>query len=446
MDFSNHNKISYSPTSSSSSISSTPQPTTTTTTTTTSATVANTTSTGDPMHSWWESISRARTRILVLNSILPPDPSSSFSLSSLADSDRPALSFLASPDAYSLFSSALSPPSSGSGSDPLCQWLYETYLSADPHLRLIVLSFVPLLTGIYLSRIHSSESTSSPSLAGFEAVLLAIYSTEVKSRAGKPVLAHIPDLSQPSLYHSPRNRQQRPTKSRPSVGVLSAPLEPQLAVKSTKRPIIVGVALDSYFKQISQMPSWSKVELCRYAAAWAGQDCACKHTFDDEDKSASELANENGSGYFLEGSNLSNGFVNNGYGINGAEIEHEDGVVDQIRELKIVRVDSGDLEVNGVRIPLPWEILQPLLRILGHCLLGPSSAQDVKDAASVAVRRLYARGSHDLVPQAILATQSLIRLDNRTREAAMVAAATNVPSNVTTPSKAKKPEVLLVSK
>ncbi|CAI0448533.1 unnamed protein product [Linum tenue] len=351
------------------------------------------------MHSWWESISRARSRILALNSLLPPDPSSSLSLSSLADSDQPALSFLSSLDAYSLFSSAISAPSSGSGSDPLCQWLYETYLSADPHLRLIVLSFVPLLTGIYLSRIHSLESTYAPSLAGFEAVLLAIYSTEVKSRAGKPVLAQIPDLSQPSLYHSPRNKQQRPTKPRPLVGILSAPLEPQLAVKSTKRPIIVGVALDCYFRQISQMPSWSKVELCKYAAAWAGQDCVCKNKFDAEEKSEKEYANEN-----------------------------------------------GELELKGVRIPLAWEVLQPLLRILGHCLLGPLCAQDVKDAASVAVRRLYARGSHDLLPQAILATQSLIRLDNRARETAQVAAATSTPSNATTPSKAKKPEVLLVSK
>ncbi|CAI0448532.1 unnamed protein product [Linum tenue] len=392
----------YSPTSSSSSISSTPRPATTTSTTA---------ATADPMHSWWESISRARSRILALNSLLPPDPSSSLSLSSLADSDQPALSFLSSLDAYSLFSSAISAPSSGSGSDPLCQWLYETYLSADPHLRLIVLSFVPLLTGIYLSRIHSLESTYAPSLAGFEAVLLAIYSTEVKSRAGKPVLAQIPDLSQPSLYHSPRNKQQRPTKPRPLVGILSAPLEPQLAVKSTKRPIIVGVALDCYFRQISQMPSWSKVELCKYAAAWAGQDCVCKNKFDAE----------NGAGYFLEGSNLSNGFDQNGHG-------------------------NGELELKGVRIPLAWEVLQPLLRILGHCLLGPLCAQDVKDAASVAVRRLYARGSHDLLPQAILATQSLIRLDNRARETAQVAAATSTPSNATTPSKAKKPEVLLVSK
>ncbi|CAL1389916.1 unnamed protein product [Linum trigynum] len=445
MDFSNH-KMPYSPTSSSSSISSTPRPTTTTATTFAggATTTSTTAATADPMHSWWESISRARSRILALNSLLPPDPSSSLSLSSLADSDQPALSFLSSLDAYSLFSSAISAPSSGSGSDPLCQWLYETYLSADPHLRQIVLSFVPLLTGIYLSRIHSLESTYAPSLAGFEAVLLAIYSTEVKSRAGKPVLAQIPDLSQPSLYHSPRNKQQRPTKPRPSVGVLSAPLEPQLAVKSTKRPIIVGVALDCYFRQISQMPSWSKVELCKYAAAWAGQDCVCKNKFDAEEKSEKEYANENGAGYFLEGSNLSNGFDQNGHG-NGVEIEHEEDV-ERIRELKIERVDSGELELKGVRIPLAWEVLQPLLRILGHCLLGPLCAQDVKDAASVAVRRLYARGSHDLLPQAILATQSLIRLDNRARESAQVAAATSTPSNATTPSKAKKPEVLLVSK
>jgi hypothetical protein len=46
----------------------------------------------------------------------------------------------------------------GSGSNPLCQWLYDTYLSSDPHLRLIVLSFLPLVSALYLSRIHSFET------------------------------------------------------------------------------------------------------------------------------------------------------------------------------------------------------------------------------------------------------------------------------------------------
>ncbi|KDP37924.1 hypothetical protein JCGZ_05363 [Jatropha curcas] len=428
----------YSPSSSSTS-SSTAHPTSNATT---SSNTTTTTTTTDPMQSWWEAISKARARILSLSSLLPSDPSSSFSLSSLADSDRPAISFLSSADAYSLFSSALYSPSSGSGSDPLCEWLYETYLSSDPQLRLIVLSFIPLLLGLYLSRIHSSDSTSAPSLAGFEAVLLAIYSSEVKSRAGKPVLIQIPDLSQPSLYHIPQNKQNPHglDHSRPSIGVLSQPLEPHSAVKSTKRPVIVGVVLDCYFKQISQMPSWSKVELCKYASEWAGQDCACKNRFDGDTEIKIENGNENG--YFLE--DMNRNFRDDYNNHNGHGHESDDVVV-EMEKLRLEKNGKEDLETKGVRIPLPLEILQPLLRILGHCLLGPLNSQDVKDAASVAVRRLYARGSHDLAPQAILATRSLIKLDKRGREEVKAAAA-NASSNANTPSKAKKPEILLVSK
>ncbi|KAF4375878.1 hypothetical protein G4B88_002225 [Cannabis sativa] len=357
--------------------------TTSSTTTTPNPAITTATGTGpassdDPMHSWWESISKARSRIHSLSSILDPtSTSSSFSLSSLADSDRPALSLLSSIDAYLAISAALSSPLSGSGSDPLCHWLYDTYLSSDPHLRLVVFSFIPLLSGLYLSRIHSlsSDSPSIPSLAGFEAVLLALYAAETKVRAGKPVLVSVPDLSQPSLYHTPRQKPNSNPGSghtRNSIGVLAPPLEPQVAVKSTKRAGIVGVALDCYYKQISQMPAWSKLDFCRFSAAWAGRDCSCQEQFDDEP------------------------------------------------------------EITG---------------ILGHCLLAPLNSQDVKDEAAFAVRRLYARASHDLLPQAILATRSLIQLDKRARaDAKAAAAATNSSSNANTPSKARKPEVLLVSK
>ncbi|KAK3031495.1 hypothetical protein RJ639_036009 [Escallonia herrerae] len=377
----------------------------------------------DPMQSWWESVSKARHCIHLLSSLLPPTADSS--LSSLADCDRPARSLLSSPAAYSAVSSSLSSPSSGSGADPLCNWLYDTFLSSDPDLRLVVLSFIPLLSSLYLSRIHSPSSPST-SLAGFEAVLLALYAAETKSRAGKPLLVNIPDLSQPSLYHSPRvnpNTRSNPgltassNTSRPSVGVLSPPLEPQVAVKSTKRACIVGVALDCYYKQISQMPSWSKLDFCRFAADWAGQDCPCKSEFDSNDIDTFS---------------------------NGIHIEEVDDIVEEMRNLEIEE-DAAVSSAKGVRIPLPWELLQPVLRILGHCLLAPLNADDVKDSAAVAVRCLYARASHELVPQAILASRSLIQLDKRMREAAAAAAA-NVASNTNTPSKAKKPEILLVSK
>ncbi|KAL6222858.1 hypothetical protein ACLB2K_006248 [Fragaria x ananassa] len=436
------NHISNSPTSSASasSTATNPNPRPTTRNTLSSLTATD----DDPMHSWWESISKARSRIHSLATLLPPSLSSP--LSSLADSDRPALSLLSSLHAYSAVSAVLSAPLSGSGSDPLCNWLYDTFLSSDPHLRLVVFSFLPLLSGLYLSRIHSLSSdslTSLPSLAGFEAVLLALYAAETKARNGKPVVVSIPDLSQPSLYHiPPRSPKMSNSNSYgsnvQSIGVLSPPLEPQVAVKSTKRACIVGVALDSYYKHISQMPAWSKIEFCRFLASWAGQDCSCQKQFESGDSHGEpEIA----------------GFSEAGSGNeNESEIGIEDDVAEEMGQLRIEQNGNGNgvshvEELKGARIPLPWELLQPALRILGHCLLGPLNSQDVKDAASVAVRRLYARASHDLVPQAILATQSLIQLDNRGREAAKaVAAGANSASNVNTPSKAKKPEILLVSK
>ncbi|KAK7363156.1 hypothetical protein VNO77_05287 [Canavalia gladiata] len=379
-------------------------------------------SSADPMHSWWESVSKARSRIHALAAILPS--SSAHSLSALADSDRPALSLLSSHDAYQALSSSLS----GSHSDPLCHWLYDTFLSSDPHLRLVVLSFIPLLSALYLSRIHSPDP---PSLAGFEAVLLALYASETKSRNGKPLLVTIPDLSHPSIYHSPLRKPPSPNSTTtPSVGVISPPLEPQIAVKSTKRACIVGVALHCFYSQISQMPSWSKLEFCRFAAGWAGQDCPCRTEFDRLNTSTSNDGNGSGDGE-----------IDNGNG--NVEIEE---VAEEMGNLQI-RKDSSACESpkgKGDRIPLPWEILQPTLRILGHCLLGPLNSTDVKDAAAYAVRCLYARASHDLVPQAILATRSLIQLDIRTREAAMAAA--SATANANTPTKLKKPEILLVSK
>ena len=196
------------------------------------------------------------------------------------------------------------------------------------------------------------------------------------------------------------------------------------------------------------MPAWSKLEFCKFAAAWAGQDCPCRKNFDTDDNDHNEIRNGNSNGhdhFFREDSGFSNGTKS-----------HDDDDVDDVIKDVVVEMDNlginekdaETLERKGVRIPLPWELLRAVVTILGHCLFGPSNSQDVKDAASVAIRCLYARASHDLAPQAILALQSLIRLDKSARAAAKAAptAAANASSNANTPSKAKKPEILLVSK
>lgn len=412
-------------------------------------------SASDPTPSWWESVSQARSRIQALSSILPP--SASHDVAALADSDRPARALLRSPAAYAALSDALR--AGGGADDPACHWLYDTLLSTDPDLRLAALAFLPLLAALYLRRLPPELPSS---LSGFEAVLLAVYSSEAKNRQGKPVLVQVPDLSVPSLYHtpasspsskSPRRSQPPPIpppQATPVVGVLSPPLEPQAAVKSTKRAGIIGVAFEAYYAKISQMPAASKVDACNAVAAWAGQYCKCRFELDDK-----ELEEE-------EGDSLGSVSPMSSEADNGKELE------DELARMRINGDSSGrnchEEYDKEARVPLPWELLQPVMRVLGHCLLAPLNPVEVRDAAAGAVRVVYARACHDLVPQAILASRSLIELDKSARKAAKAAeaaasgtivaagtagstASSSRPSSKpNTPSKQRKPDTLLVSK
>ncbi|KAJ3703654.1 hypothetical protein LUZ61_007359 [Rhynchospora tenuis] len=449
-----------------------PSPTTSSATSAASslATLALTSNGTNPPPSWWESVTKARSAILSLSSLLPSSVAST--ISSLADSDRPALSLLSSSAAYGSVSLSLSSSSvSGSGSDPICHWLYDTYLSSDPDLRLIVLSFLPLISSLYLSRL---PSPSSP-LSGFEAVILAIYSSEVKSRGGRPLLVSVPDLSLPSLYHTPPKpappvnhpkSPRSPTKVKltpppqPSVSVLSAPLEPQIAVKSTKRASILGACFDAYYSKISLMPSCSKVDLCEVIATWAGQFCPCRFELDENQHNFDPLLSSPSPSSSIEVKLLENKpdtcslpVDNVSKEIGALQIREGDRHCNQNEDNgSDMSVGTGTRSKAGTRVPLPWELLQPLFRILGHCLLAPLNSNDVKDAASAAIRCVYARASHELMPQAILASRSLIQLDKSARDAAKAmsmsvgAQSSTAGSNVTTPTKQRLQEVIMGSK
>lgn len=123
----------------------------------------------------------------------------------------------------------------------------------------------------------------------------------------------------------------------------------------------MGVALELYYSKIFLMPVESKIDFCEFCDVWAGQD-----------------------------------------GDMFKEESVDDG--ENVEEKK-----KGKEKKEG-RIPLPWELLQPILRILGHCLLGPNNDKALFAAASRACRSLYARCLHDINPNAILAIGSLLSL------------------------------------
>ncbi|XP_058106839.1 uncharacterized protein LOC131250567 [Magnolia sinica] len=315
---------------------------------------------------------------LLLGDPLPP---------SLSSSETPPLSLLHNTEVAQKITSLLRQPLSGAGDDNICRWLYDTFQSSNQDLQLTVLRFLPTLSGVYLIR-----AVARKPLAGFEAVLLALYAHVTMSRSAHPLTVTIPDISNPSLYHESSIQTKSLSKNSATeltVAVVSPSLEPHGTVRSTRRARIVGVALELYYTKISLMPVQSKIEFCEFCEVWAGQD--------------GDMFKGCESSTTLSGPDCIEDDING-----GDEISNEDdGTTSNVMRSKSVKEECGE---NGGRIPLPWELLQPCLRILGHCLLGPTRSKELKKAAWATVRSLYARALHDVDPQAILATGSLLKL------------------------------------
>uniref|UniRef100_J3LSA8 Uncharacterized protein n=1 Tax=Oryza brachyantha TaxID=4533 RepID=J3LSA8_ORYBR len=68
------------------------------------------------------------------------------------------------------------------------------------------------------------------------------------------------------------------------------------------------------------------------------------------------------------------------------------------------------------RVPLPWELFQPAMRIMAHCLLGPTNSDELKAQAARAAECLYWRAAETMDARALLATRSLVRLSQMTEE------------------------------
>ncbi|XP_073125274.1 uncharacterized protein [Henckelia pumila] len=311
-----------------------------------------------PHISWSDSYAKAQDVIASLASILPSVPPS------IAASESPATSLLHDPDVAADVKQLLHHPDSGAGDDNLCRWLYDTFQSAQPELHLVVLRFIPVLAGVYLSR----ASLKKP-LPGFEAVLLAIYAYETATRNGQAVMVSIPDVSYSSIYHEAKQTAKNGAPE-PHLAVVSPGLEPHGTVRSTRRARIVGVALELYYNKISYMPIDSKIDFCKVCMIWSGHQ---------EESSIINL--EASSSSHVKDDNIEN-------------LENR----------------CQNKEQGQGRITMPWEILQPILRILGHCLTGSSKDKQLSEVACAACNCLYARSLHDINSKAILAIGSLLKL------------------------------------
>ncbi|KAL3627964.1 hypothetical protein CASFOL_028066 [Castilleja foliolosa] len=79
----------------------------------------------------------------------------------------------------------------------LVSWLYDTYLSPDLELLLIILSYLPIISAVYRRWIHHPVADSPVSLSAFGVVFLSIYSNEIEAHNGKPGVSNILFVDQP---------------------------------------------------------------------------------------------------------------------------------------------------------------------------------------------------------------------------------------------------------
>ncbi|CAN4115042.1 unnamed protein product [Withania somnifera] len=293
---------------------------------------SSTTTSNKPHITWSDSYTKAHDAIRSLTFIVPFIPPS------LSSSETPASCLLNNTEIASQISNLLRQPNSGAGDDNLCRWLYDTFQSSEPELHLVVLRFLPIIAGVYLSRVDLHKP-----LAGFEAVLLALYGHETSLRNCQAITVNIPDLSHSSIYHE-TNKAAKNSATELNLAVISTSLEQYTTIRSMKRARIIGVALELYYSKLPQIPAESKLDFCEFCKIWS-------------------------SGQFVLGEN------------------------------------SGNR-----RICLSWELLQPVLRILGHCLMGYKTDEKLYQSAISATGCLYERAMHDLNTKAKLATGSLLQL------------------------------------
>ncbi|CAM0875088.1 unnamed protein product [Alopecurus aequalis] len=289
---------------------------------------------------------------------------------SLVAANDPASALLQDDDVARAVAGRLRGAGSGAGHDALCGWLYGAFQSGIPALQLAVLRFVPTLAGVYMSR-----AVSRKPLAGFEAVILTLYAHAVAQRgAGEAETVALPNMANPSVYHEAVKPAAAAPAAKPAkaadpdrdiVAELSPALDPHGTMRATRRARIVGAVLELYHGKLALMPLSSKVEFCAFCIAWSG-----KH---GNDKPRVVSAS--------------------------ATVPSPEGAEEKWR-----------------RVPLPWELFQPALRIVGHCLLGPANSDELRTQAARAAQCLYLRAMETMDARAVLACRSLIRLSQMVEE------------------------------
>ncbi|KAM9988919.1 hypothetical protein ACTFIY_004973 [Dictyostelium cf. discoideum] len=367
-------------------------------------------------------------------------------------------------ESESLFQSILNSillDSFGSRNDIICKWFYSWYNLNCISSKKFVLSFLPALMWVYLSKSHPTNNV----LIGLESCLICIYNQEYIKRLGKEKVFNAPTLSLPSyIYKSDdlflnssgiANNNNINTLTENALKLLTTQMKPVILDKplpriefitSANRIILLKTIQSVYTQNILLLSMFSRVIFCEMITRIS----SLGYKFIDNIPICERITKINNSKSLLNlseiaeedelsipptaassstisttttttttnttnnnnNNNNNNSSNNNNSNNNLCNSVHYKPVIGLTNYLihrdDIIKQNNYIQQLSKKRVFLPESIYQEFIVALTLCAF----QETTNECAKISIQSINNRASFDLVPEIILSSNSLLHLLN----------------------------------
>ncbi|KAN0025772.1 hypothetical protein ACTFIU_000035 [Dictyostelium citrinum] len=335
----------------------------------------------------------------------------------------------------------------GSKNDIICKWFYSWYNLNCISSKKFVLSFLPALMWVYLTKSHPTNNF----LIGLESCLICIYNQEYIKRLGKEKVFNAPTLSLPSyIYKSDElflngNNINGNSLTETALKLITTQLKPVVLEKllpriefitSANRIILLKTIQSVYTQNILLLSMFSRVIFCEMITRIS----SLGYRFIDDIPICERISKINNSKSLLNLSeiaeedelsipataavassstnNNNNNNINNNNSNNNKSNNHLCNSVHYkpvigltnylIHRDDIIKQNSYIQQLSKKRIFLPESIYQEFIVALTLCAF----QETTQECAKISIQSINNRASFDLVPEIILSSNSLLHLLN----------------------------------
>ncbi|KAN0040745.1 hypothetical protein ACTFIV_003281 [Dictyostelium citrinum] len=330
----------------------------------------------------------------------------------------------------------------GSKNDIICKWFYSWYNLNCISSKKFVLSFLPALMWVYLTKSHPTNNF----LMGLESCLICIYNQEYIKRLGKEKVFNAPTLSLPSyIYKSDElflngNNINGNSLTETALKLITTQLKPVVLDKllpriefitSANRIILLKTIQSVYTQNILLLSMFSRVIFCEMITRIS----SLGYRFIDDIPICERISKINNSKSLLNLSeiaeedelsipvtaavasssssssttNNNNNNKGNNHLCNSVHYKPVIGLTNYlIHRDDIINQNSYIQQLSKKRIFLPESIYQEFIVALTLCAF----QETTNECAKISIQSINNRASFDLVPEIILSSNSLLHLLN----------------------------------